>query len=533
MNLFDSFKTLSLRQRIVIVAASLTTILLVILMGRVVAKPSLDLLYADLDPSTAGEVIARLDNLDVAYRVQGGAIYVDTRRRDALRLELARDGLPRQDVVGYELFDDLNSFAMSSDMFDTAYWRAKEGELVRTLLSMPDVRAARVHIGLNQGRGFSRRNGSPTASVTLSASRRFDASRIKAVQYLVALAVAGLEPGDVAVIDVEGGLLSGPGLEPGGEPSVAAELSRAASIKADLLSLLEARVGRGNARVSVNIETEMTRETVTERRYDPESRVLRSQTTTETVDSSSGRDGATTVASNLPEGAAAGGTTQSERSESTDRAEYEISEILTNRESLPGAIRRLSVAVLIDHEKSVGPDGESIYEPRSAAELEAIQELAISATGIDVARGDQITVESLPFERTDVGELIEGPSPVARMLDLHLWDLVQLSIMSLVALALGLLVIRPLLRSGLSSHAAEDGALAPMSLNGPRQDMQLGGTTIQTGLPEPDPYASLNQAAKDHTDEAADLLNEWIGPAQDAAQNTTLIPTQNSTQEPA
>jgi len=104
-------------------------------------KPKTDLLYSGLDPAAAGEIVAKLDGMNVAYEVKGNAIYADKSRRDALRLELAREGLPRQSVVGYELFDDMNSFAMTSDMFDTTYWRAKEGELARTLLAMPSVRS--------------------------------------------------------------------------------------------------------------------------------------------------------------------------------------------------------------------------------------------------------------------------------------------------------------------------------------------------------------------------------------------------------
>ncbi|MGB3457021.1 MAG: hypothetical protein WBA35_11735, partial [Litorimonas sp.] len=129
-----------MRQKIISASAVAGTFLVLVLIAQQVSKPTLSLLYADLEPQTAGEIIARLDNLGVDYRVQGGAIYADSARRDSLRLELARDGLPRQDVVGYELFDNLNSFAMSSEMFDTAYWRAKEGELARTILAMPNVR---------------------------------------------------------------------------------------------------------------------------------------------------------------------------------------------------------------------------------------------------------------------------------------------------------------------------------------------------------------------------------------------------------
>ena len=61
-------------------------------------------------------------------------------------MTLAAEGLPANSGTGYELLDSLSGFGTTSQMFDAAYWRAKEGELARTLLAMPQIRAARVHL---------------------------------------------------------------------------------------------------------------------------------------------------------------------------------------------------------------------------------------------------------------------------------------------------------------------------------------------------------------------------------------------------
>ncbi|MGB6317097.1 MAG: flagellar basal-body MS-ring/collar protein FliF, partial [Litorimonas sp.] len=386
-----------MRQKIISASAVAGTFLVLVLIAQQVSKPTLSLLYADLEPQTAGEIIARLDNLGVDYRVQGGAIYADSARRDSLRLELARDGLPRQDVVGYELFDNLNSFAMSSEMFDTAYWRAKEGELARTILAMPNVRAARVHIGQGAGRGLTARSQPATASITLTAEPPVDGRGAKAVQYLVASAVPGLSPEDVAVIDTRAGLLAGPGLDDRTQAEGSGELGRAAALKAELLSLLEARVGPGNVRVNVALDVETDSVSTTERRFDPNGRVLRSTTTSDSSNQSDGTTGAVTVASNLPEGAAGGGNQSSETSETTETTRYEISEILTTTESLPGKVTRMSVAVLLDHVRTVTDDGSVTYEPRTEAELGVLRDLASAAAGLDTARGDVLRVDTLPF----------------------------------------------------------------------------------------------------------------------------------------
>jgi len=212
MNIVNVWLALPLQKRIMSIASAVGTLVFLFLLASVAMKPKMALLYAGLDSATAGDVIAKLDGLAVKYDVRGNAIYTEVNRRDALRLELAREGLPKQSVVGYELFDTMNSFAMSSEMFDATYWRAKEGELSRTLLAMPNVRAARVHLGTQKASGFSKGPKASSASVTVSTSSGVTADQAKAIQYMTALSVVGLQPEDVAVIDSSRGLVAGPGL---------------------------------------------------------------------------------------------------------------------------------------------------------------------------------------------------------------------------------------------------------------------------------------------------------------------------------
>lgn len=507
MNPIAVFNSLTLRQKLTSGLAVLVTLILIAAIAGQVSRPSYSLLYADLEPSTAGEVIARLDGLGVAYRVDGGAIFTDSSRRDSLRLELARDGLPRQDVVGYELFDTMNSFAMSADMFDTAYWRAKEGELARSILVMPGIQAARVHIGQTKGRGFRAKSQDATASVTLQAQPGIDARQAKAIQYLVALAVPGLQPNSVAIIDTRGGLIAGPGMEEGASTMADSDLGRAAALKSELLSLLEARVGPGNARVNIMLDVETDRTTQTERRFDPDGRVLRSQTVTDRADSNTGTSAAVTVASNLPEGAVGGGNSQAERTETTDTTSYEISEILTKRESLPGKILRVSVAVLLDHERSISDTGEITYEPRSEEELAAIEALTRAAAGLDEARGDVIRVETLAFNRPEAGEMMIAPSAVSKFIEMNGAGLLKLLMLCVFALGAMMFIVRPLIKA---SSASDE----PQALDGPFAPLNLTASgTANPGtpqLPAPDPKARLGQAVRDNTDEAAALLAQWL-----------------------
>ena len=532
MNIISVWLALSPQKRLTSILSVLATVATLYFLVSTTLKPKTDLLYAGLDPAAAGEIIAKLETMDVTYEVKGNAIYADKSRRDSLRLELARDGLPRQSVVGYELFDDMNSFAMTSDMFDTAYWRAKEGELARTLLAMPSIRTARVHLGTQKAKGFSNGPSASSASVTISASGGVSARQAKAIQYLTALSVSGLNPSDVAVIDTVQGVIAGPGLDGEMTKGGLGEIERAAEIKQSLMSLLEARVGIGNARVNVSLDIDREHITTAERSFDPDTRVVKSQTSNEVTDSNSGTNGSVTVASNLPEGEAGGGSNSSDRSETSETVTYEISEIVKNTEILPGGIKRMTVAVLVSDITERNDDGTATRTPRSDAEMLALQELVSTAAGLDETRGDKLTLKSLSFDRPIVADPLEKPSLMAQFVERYLWSTIQAGILAIVVLVLGLFVVRPLLTQGVSEPVQ---GLLPMALESagtigsegqlaivgqaPSDQLLIEGAA---GVPgnsahANDPIEQLKSITSEQTSEAADLLASWLDQDAQAA----------------
>ena len=524
MNVISVWLALSPQKRLISILSVMATISALYFLIQTTLKPKTSLLYAGLDAATAGEIIAKLETMDVAFEVKGDAIYADESRRDSLRLELAGEGLPRQTVVGYELFDEMNSFAMTSDMFDTAYWRAKEGELARTLLAMPNVRNVRVHLGTQKAKGFSTGPSANSASVTLSASGGVSTQQAQAIQYITALSVSGLNPSDVAVIDMMKGVVAGPGLDGDMSEGAMGELERAAEIKQNLTTLLEARVGRGNARVNVSLDIDREHITTAERSFDPETRVIKSQTSNEASDSNTGVTGAVTVASNLPEGDAGAGTT-SDRSETSETVTYEISEIIKNTEILPGGIKRLTVAVLVSDIATRNEDGTVTQTPRSETELQALYELVSTAAGLDDTRGDKLTLKSLSFDQPVVTDLIEKPSLMAKFLERYLWSTLQAGILAVVAIVLGLFVVKPLFTQGryepvaglqpmsLGNDASYNSGIVPAMTGQGQGDMPL--LDMPPNLPAnnvapSDPIGELKSVTSGQADDAADLLANWL-----------------------
>lgn len=467
-NAATMWTTMDLRRRLIVGAATLGMFLAILGLARMSGTPQMALLYAGLDGAAAGEVVAALEARGVAYEVRGDSIRVDAALRDELRMTLAAEGLPAQGAGGYELLDGLSGFGTTSQMFDAAYWRAREGELARTILAMPGIRAARVHIAQAPAQPFQR-DRRPTASVTVTtAAAGLTADQARALRHLVAAAVSGLRPEDVAVVDSAAGLI--PLAEDLG-PAMGAE-ARAAEMKRNVERLLAARVGPGRAVVEVSVDVVTESESVTERRFDPQGRVAISSETEERSDQSSRPEAGVTVASNLPEGdAGGGGNGQSQSSQTRERINYEVSE--TSREVLraPGAVRRLSVAVLIDGETVPGPDGTPQWQPRPDAEMTALRELVASAVGLDEQRGDVLTLRSLPFQTAAEGGTLAEPGWSFLAGPLDVMTLIQTAVLALVALVLGLFVLRPIL-----AGAARSGP-PPLALP--------GTATATAALPEP------------------------------------------------
>ncbi|MEO0751019.1 MAG: flagellar basal-body MS-ring/collar protein FliF [Pseudomonadota bacterium] len=440
--LINLWNALDARRRIIVVLASVAMFAAVFGLARVASAPSMSLLYSGLESGAAGEVVTALEQRGVAYDVRGGAIMVDAARRDELRMTLAGEGLPANSARGYELLDSLSGFGTTSQMFNAAYWRAKEGELARTIVSHPSISGARVHIANSDNNPFQR-NVTGSASVSLTTGPGgLTPAQARALQFLVASAVTGLSPEDVSIINGNGELISA-----GEEAPANTTDERADMLRQKVTRLLEARVGPGNAVVEVTVETVTRSELLRERVIDPESRTVISTDTEERSGTSSDMGGDVTVASNLPDGEAGGDSSSSQNSETRERVNYEISETEREITLAPGAIKRLSVAVLVNGSFGTDANGATAYEARTEEELGDLRDLVESAVGYDEARGDMLTIKTLEFEaQVPVGT--EAESSVFSSLGLDVMSLIQAAILGIVALILGLFVLRPIIARG-------------------------------------------------------------------------------------
>jgi flagellar M-ring protein FliF len=166
-----------------------------------------------LSAEDAGQVVARLKETGVDYRVDSsdGTVRVRSAAVAELRLQLAAEGLPKTGRAGFELFDKVN-LGTTEFAEKINFQRALEGELERSVGTLGEVRAARIHLTPPKDSIFLDHREPAKASVllTLKDGASLNPKNIQAITHLVASAVDGLTPDAVSILDSQGNLLSRP-----------------------------------------------------------------------------------------------------------------------------------------------------------------------------------------------------------------------------------------------------------------------------------------------------------------------------------
>lgn len=463
-----------------------------------VMSPSYVLLYAGLDRSASGDVLGALDQRAVPYQIKNDAIFVPADQRDALRMALAAEGLPKNSVEGYEILDGLSGFSTTSQMFDAAYWRAKEGELARTIMVSPQITSARVHISHTPSFSFQNR-ATPKASVAIvTPSGGLSAHHATALRYLVSAAVTGMAPDDVSIIDEQAGLIS----DPANRSLSMAAMDRSADLRAKVERILEPHLGVGNAVVEVSVDTETQQQSIVQKTIDPKSRVAISTQKVENIKSSENSGAsAVSVASNVPDAQGVGQNgAKSQNNEVRETTNYEISQTQSEIIKQPGDIKRITVAVALNQTALAGSDAADL-----APQLDKVRALVASAVGLQPERGDAVTVEVLEFQPIVP---IDGTAAVGgAWLDrLDVTQIIQVAIAALAFVLIALLVIKPLFaRPLIAQNFPSTDPMAP-TLTG---DIDIDTQTPAKALPS-NATERLRQMIGDRQGDTVEILRNWL-----------------------
>ncbi|SUS06931.1 Flagellar M-ring protein [uncultured Defluviicoccus sp.] len=454
-----------------------------------ISEPEYALLYGDLEMSDSSRIIAHLEAKAVPYRLQGGGTAVLVPRDEVARtrVELAEQSIPGGGSLGYELFDANSALGTTSFVQNVNLVRALEGELARTIRSIGTVKNARVHLVMPRRELFSRDRQEPSASILLQmrGAARLEPAQVVAIQNLVASAVPGLSSDRISLVDNRGTLLSRRNdgdLDPAtsGATNQERRLELQGQLARTIEQLLERVVGPNRVRAEVSVAMNFDRVNTTEERYDPDGQVVRSSRNVEQKGVSNEHDDVppVTVANELPNaGGAAGSTTASTSSDTRndETINYEISRKVINSVRQIGSIEKLSVAVLVDG--NYVPDAANdtaTYQPRSAEELEQLRALVRGAIGFDAQRGDTVDVVNMRF--ADVNGSAEIDTGLFFGLDKDdLFRIGKFAALSVLALLVLLLVVRPIVSRLLASVPVAGGTGQPQLVGAAGQPAALAG----------------------------------------------------------
>lgn len=496
--------SLSLKQKLTILAAAAGIVALLMLGLRWNRERDLRPLFTNLDATDAGAVIDRLRASGVPYKVgDNGAVLVPSAQVAELRLELAAAGLPRTGRIGFELFDR-NNLGATDFAEQVNYRRALEGELERSVMALAEVERARVHITFPKESVFleSRQPAKASILVKLRVGRRLSPQNVQAITNLAASAVEGLAPEAVSLVDMQGNLLNRPRNpldEIAGSSSAMLDYRQALEKEtlAKIRATLDPLLGEDNYRAGISIDCDFSSGEKSEERFDPDRSVMLTSQKTEDLSGAAATGGVPGTASNLPRPAPKAAGSSGGVARRTENVAYQTSRVVTHTKLPQGTIKRISASVLVDYTlrwQGTGPKASRVLEPPPPGRLKVVKDVLAGVLGYQQERGDQILVESLPFEATllaappgdERAPLAAGFSvpgwmkPPLDKAPLHVW--IGAAACVVVVFLVGLFwVFRTLRRS---KRPGSDVAAQPA----------LAGASGQPGLPGTEAFAQKMQA---------------------------------------
>ncbi|GAA0917284.1 flagellar basal-body MS-ring/collar protein FliF [Virgisporangium aurantiacum] len=361
-----------------------------------VSKPTYSPLFSNLASSDAAAIVEQLDADGVPYELTdgGNTILVPKDQVYSLRLQMSGQGLPADTSNGgYSILDNQN--VMTSEfMQQVGYRRAMEGELANTIKSIDGVTAATVHLAIPQKDVFTDEQQKPTASVLVAtgAGKELTDDQVQAVVHLVSSSIEGLEPSAVTVVGADGKVLSANGSGSGGTSSdsrARATSDYESRLNAAVQRMLDQALGSGNAVVQISADLDFDNTETKSRKYSatPNMPPVAENTKTEKYSGGNGAPvggvlGPDNVQVPVNNDSAGGGSY--EQSEATRNNAVDVTDEV--RRSAPGAVKKLSIAVMINSDAVQG------------ANEAQLQQLISSAVGLDPTRGDSIAVSAMAFD---------------------------------------------------------------------------------------------------------------------------------------
>jgi flagellar M-ring protein FliF len=389
-------------QRAMLIAIVLACVITGSLLTKWATKADMVLLYSNLDPESAANIVDKISEKGIEYELAGGGttIRVPQKYVYQLRLDMAKEGLLNAGNKGYQIFDN-QKIGVPPLVQQLNLNRAMQDELAKTIQMIDGVQMARVHIVRPEATLFGAGEQKATAAIVLQLKPGWTLSQmsIVAITNIVANATDGLKSEDVTVANGRGDMLT----SASSNNSIVAGANTFMDYKArveqelsnKIQSMLEVVLGPGRSTVKISAVVNMENiETIT-KTYEKGMAVEETTNSTlKEIPPTSDADGNITDAGNT------------ETTETSDNR-YMIPETITKRSDVPGKITSVSVAALVDlaiEKPKAQPEGA---EKDAAVEMETVMIMQVedviavikNAIGPELLSDDAITVKDIRFAR--------------------------------------------------------------------------------------------------------------------------------------
>lgn len=488
-------------------------------------EPDYAVLFSNFDQRDGGAIVTALQQQNVPYRLSatGNAILVPTEQVHDIRLRLAAEGLPKGGLVGFEIMET-QKLGVSQFHEQVNYQRALEGELARTIQAIASVASARVHLAMPKQTAFLRDDQKPTASVmvNLRPGRILDGAQVAGIVHLVSSSVPRMPESAVSIVDQNGNLLTKkpdaierPGLDPN-------QLRYVQEVEDTYIrrieTILEPLVGRGNYRAQVTADIDFNQVEQTAETYKPNptpDQAIRSQQISESHERNAGPQGVPGALTNQPpvpatapitappvdgNGANAINPVNSNRNAVIN---YELDRTIQHVRQSLGQIKRLSVAVVVNHRTETNAEGQTVTVPLSQEEIDKITRLVREAMGYSTERGDSLNVAAGNFAPPAVEPevpLWKDPAVVGLGMEAGRYLVILLALLFAY-----FAIVRPLLRTVMPPKEEPEEETEEEDVEVSLSEAAVAGETYEMRLER------ARQLARDDPKIVAGLIKEWMG----------------------
>ncbi len=493
-------------------------------------NPNFSVLYHQASARDASEIIKVLQTRKIQYQVDtsSGVIMVETGKVHEARMALAEQSLPSHSGGGFEFISEPQGITTNSFIQNKRYQVALQNELAETIMWMSAVNNVRVHLALPKQSSFLADKRKPSASVLLdlASGRSLEDEQVESIMNLVASSVPNLNNKDVTVVDEKGRLLSksdqmaGIGLS---SRQLAYKKQIEKDFKNNIENIVAPITGDAKVRAQVVADMDFTQYEMTQESFNPDVPAVRSeQRVEENTNGSAAVSGVPGALSNEPPGAATAPQTTTNvtsnnvagaRSKSSVRytINNELDRSIVHKRKSPGDIKKLSIAVVVDHKSVTNAEGEEVATPYTKNELDRITLLVKEAVGFNTIRGDTVNVINAAFSVPDP----LGPIPEKSLLDEPwVWEIGKQILGGLLAAIILFGILRPVMRN-LSVIPKVTALAAGQEAGDELQDDQLTLTGEQEArLPKPNDYESDLEMAKSmvvqEPKRVAQVVKQWV-----------------------